>query len=359
MFCHSACSQLLQLGMYPPWSEHYIAYDRLKRLIDRKVFLKKKHEAKKQKLESKERMSSAEKAKLMIDSGKVDVDEEAAVTELTPLTLSEKTDSFLSIEEESDSRSFLSEVDRELAKINKFFDSQVADLRVQLDELTEKWQEQHATHHNMPLLSSHLVEFKHLFLDLSALEEFGPLNRTGFYKIVKKYDKNMNEKNVKSYMSRVDEQNFAASQEPHRMIEQIAGYVSRSKLVEWKHTSKDDGLDSSVLFPSLRPNALAACLILFIVSYQLPPVAPHNPHANRCMSLLILVVSLWLTNAMPYFATAMLVPVLIPVLGVMREASSDGTVLGDMSPEDASKLILNSFFNHTTVRYLYSLLRSL
>jgi phosphate transporter len=374
--------QQLVLGMYPPWSEHYIAYDRLKRLIDRKVFLKKKLEAKKQRLErSKGADSDVEAPAPSLThthththtpsaSGtgtgtgtgtptRMSADVHIHVTELTPLTSGDKQESFLSTEEETDSRTFLYEVDRELDKINKFFDSKVVELRVQLDEVVEKWEEQHASHHNTHLLSSHLVEFRHLFMDLSALEGYGPLNRTGFYKIIKKFDKNMNEKNVKAYMLRVDEQNFVASREPQRMIERMAGYVSKSKLVEWKHTSSDERRHSMMLFPSLRPHALAVSLIMFIISFQLPPVAEHNPQANNCMSLLLLVVSLWLSNAMPYFATAMLIPVMIPVLGVMREhiVSSSGEVIGyrDMSAEAASKLILNSFFNHTTVRICSSL----
>jgi phosphate transporter len=320
--------------MYVPWSDHYIAYDRLKRLIDRKVFLKKKMEAKKHKLDIK--------------------DVEAAATELTPLKGGDREDSYSNFQEEaSDSRSFICEVDRELDKINKFFDSKLMELRVQLEELMEKWQEQHSTHHTTHLLSSHLVEFRRIFLLVSALEAYGPLNRTGFYKIIKKYDKNMNEKNIKTYMIHVDEQNFVASKEPSRLIELIAGYVSRSKLVEWKHASEDDGRDSEILFPAISPNALAISVIIFIISFQLPPLSPDNPNANRCLSLLLLVVSLWLTNAMPYFATAMLVPVMIPVLRVMREVNSSGDMV-DMSSEEAAKVILNNFFNHTTVLSILS-----
>jgi phosphate transporter len=337
--------------MYAPWSENYIAYDRLKRLIDRKLFLKKKMEAKKQKFES----SQAE-----VRAKERDKDIESAVTELTPLRRgSGELGSFGSNgsspfqEEDSDSRSFMFEVDREVERINKFFEEQVMELRVQLHEVVAKWEEQHASHHTTSLLSSHLVEFRHIFQRLTALEEYGPLNRTGFYKIIKKYDKNMNEKNVKTYMQHVDEQNFVASQEPKRMIEVIAGFVSRSKLVEWKHAyQQDEGGNEKALFPSVRPHALAISLVIFIISFQLPPVAPGNPNANRCLSLLLLVVSLWLTNAMPYFATAMLVPVMIPLLGVMRVAgtSSQGVAVGgDMSAEMAAKFVLNSFFNHTTV----------
>ena len=330
--------------MYSPWAEHYIAYDRLKRLIDRKVFLKKKMEGKKQRKEAQS-MKEAEKKK------DKEGDVEAPVTELTPLT---QRDSFGSHSEDrdySDNRSFMSEIDRELVKINKFFDAKVAELRVQLDELVEKWKEQHSSHHNTHLLSSHLVEFRRLYQDLSALEGYGPLNRTGFYKIIKKYDKNLGENNMKPYMQHVDLQNFVASKEPTRMIDVIAGYVSRSKLVEWKHATQDVKNGEAELFPSLRPHALALSIFMFVLSFQLPDIAPGNENANRCLSLLLLVISLWLTNALPYFATAMLVPVLIPLLGVMRVTteSKHGVVVESMPADMAAKFILNNFFNHTTV----------
>ena len=355
-----SCCQLLLLGMYAPWSEHYIAYDRLKRLIDRKVFLKKKQAAKQQKLEQQSeahtQAQQQQQQQQQHSSSDVEAPGDHKVTELTPLRGGDREDSFGSSPyqaEDSDSRSFMCEVEREVEKINKFFDSQVMELRVALDEVVEKWEEQHASHHTTPLLSSHLVEFRHLFQLLTALEDYGPLNRTGFYKIIKKYDKNMGEKNVKTYMPYVDEQNFVASSEPKRMIEVIAGFVSRNKLVEWKHACQDESRNDKRLFPSLRPHALAISLVIFIVSFQLPAVASNNPNANRCLSLLLLVVSLWLTNAMPYFATAMLVPVLIPVLGVMRQPAElgGGVTKEDLSSEMAAKLVLNSFFNHTTVRH--------
>lgn len=339
------------LGMYAPWSEHYIAYDRLKRLIDRKVFLKKKLAAKKLKLEQKT------KSQLQKEGADVEA-AEGKVTELTPLRGGDREDSFGSPfkAEDSDTRSFMHEVEAEVSKINKFFDDKLLELRVALDEVVEKWEEQRASHHNIHLLSSHLVEFRSLFQQLTALEEYGPLNRTGFYKIIKKYDKNMNEKNVKTYMQYVDHQNFVASQEPKRMIEVIAGFVSRSKLVEWKHACQDESRNNKTLFPSLRPHALAVSLIIFIVSFQLPSVTTDtdNSNANRCLSLLLLVVSLWLTNAMPYFATAMLVPVMIPLMRVMRHSDLEATggddvPMLDMSSEMAAKFVLNSFFNHTTV----------
>ena len=41
------------------------------------------------------------------------------------------------------------------------------------------------------------------------------------------------------------------------------------------------------------------------------------PHAQRCVALLVMVVVLWLTEAVPYFVTALLVPVLIIAFNVI------------------------------------------
>lgn len=46
-----------------------------------------------------------------------------------------------------------------------------------------------------------------------------------------------------------------------------------------------------------------------------------DPPANRCLALSLLTVSLWMSNIMPVFATAMLVPFLAVVLSVLRDAS--------------------------------------
>ncbi len=40
----------------------------------------------------------------------------------------------------------------------------------------------------------------------------------------------------------------------------------------------------------------------------------HNIRAHRCLALLVLAISLWVTEAIPYFCTAMLIPVLVVLL---------------------------------------------
>ena len=59
-----------------------------------------------------------------------------------------------------------------------------------------------------------------------------------------------------------------------------------------------------------------------------------DPPANRCLALSLLTVSLWMSNIMPVFATAMLVPFLAVVLSVLRDAS--GSV---MSAKEAAHAI--------------------
>jgi hypothetical protein len=164
---------------------------------------------------------------------------------------------------------------------------------------------------------------------------------------VKKYDKILEGKASKEWAERVESFEFASTTEILGLIDVISEFVSRDKLLEWQHGEMMEKLqEQDNIMPAVKLLPLAVSLILFIVSFQLPPVAPNNPAANRCLSVLILSISLWLTTAIPYFATALVIPVLITVTGVLKDEVNHETVL---SSSDSAKFVLSHLFNHTTV----------
>ena len=164
------------------------------------------------------------------------------------------------------------------------------------------------------------------------------------YKIVKKYDKVMHERTLPEWLAVVDAEEFVTSQEPSALIDVVTSLVSRDKLMEWQH-KEQQGQDDLVC-PAVQPLPLAVSALCFVLSFQCPPIDPGNPHANRCFSLLVLAVCLWLSNAIPYFATALLIPVLITSMEVLRNEEDPSAPL---PPEVSAKYVLNHFFNHTTV----------
>jgi phosphate transporter len=168
------------------------------------------------------------------------------------------------------------------------------------------------------------------------------------YKIVKKYDKTLQEKTLKEWLAIVDAEDFVKSTEPANLIDLVTNYVSRDKLLEWQRNEGSGRSDESdEIFPAVKLLPLTVSLLLFVVSFQFPEVDPGNPHANRCLSILVLAVTMWLSNALPYFATAMLVPVLTTSMQVLRD-EKDPTL--SMLPSESAKFVLGHFFNHTTVR---------
>jgi phosphate transporter len=74
-------------------------------------------------------------------------------------------------------------------------------------------------------------------------------------------------------------------------------------------------------------------------------IIPNDPIASRCLSLLLFVVFMWITEAIPYFATAILVPILITVMGVLRDPHNPSQ---PMAAEAAASFVTDHIFNHTT-----------
>lgn len=146
----------------------------------------------------------------------------------------------------------------------------------------------------------------------------------------------------------IDKQPFSTSPEPLQLMDIITSLVSRDKLLEWEMFATEfSNKNEEDMFPSVRIHGLIIALIVYAVSLAVPLVTPTDPAAQRCMSLLLFVICLWITEALPYFATAILIPILIIFMGVLKDPSST-TKMGIMGAEAAAAFITSHIFNHTT-----------
>jgi phosphate transporter len=239
---------------------------------------------------------------------------------------------------------FFPVIKEEIEKINKFFVGKLAELRLNLDEITRKRRNSYLAHHTGT--DSDLKNLRDIYVKLAALRSYCDLNQTGFYKIIKKYDKVMGETTLETWMPVVERQPFATSTEPLQLIEVVTGLVSRDKLLEWEMLATEEQMKvTDDIFPAVRWHGMFISLTVFLVSLFVPIVSPEDPAACRCMSILLLAVSLWITEAMPYFATALLIPVLVTTMGVLKDKSDPSKIL---SSEAAAQFVCSNIFNHTT-----------
>jgi hypothetical protein len=108
----------------------------------------------------------------------------------------------------------------------------------------------------------------------------------------------MGESTLEKWLAFVDSEDFVTSSEITTLTDIVIGYVSRDKLMEWQQLEILEKLEQQdTIIPAVKPYRLLFSLVLFILSFQLPPVAPNNVPACRCFSLLVLTVSLWITVA--------------------------------------------------------------
>ena len=196
------------------------------------------------------------------------------------------------------------------------------------------------------------------------LQNFVKLNGTGFRKIVKKFDKTVHRNFLPKFMESLKHRQFMRSSATLEMIEKTTRLVSRDKLMDFKSDAQAvimnpgrnkklvegrgkivDALDA--LFSSekvYRPWAMA--LTVFLTSVAINAAPFHNDDiANRALAFLTLVVSLWITKAVPFHATAMLIPPAAVLFRVLRDGQGSKV---PMDTKAASNAILHSFFNHNT-----------
>lgn len=238
---------------------------------------------------------------------------------------------------------------------------------------------------------------KSIFIKLNELKSFIELNKIGFSKISKKFDKNLNYNIKEDLVNNFLPNNSVVFNEStiikvDKKIETLTNsftylsyHLDDTKTMEsikfelnsylrdhiiWERNTvwkdllslqskrQDFSVNSnnllhlnfetynvfgrSILLPSFLISwQTLKVLITIIVFFILVDIKTMNdPVEGKCLAVLVAAAILWATEALPLYATAMLIPLLIVTCGVLR--NDDGSV---METVDASKTILSTMWS--------------
>ncbi|PVU98831.1 hypothetical protein BB559_001224 [Furculomyces boomerangus] len=235
---------------------------------------------------------------------------------------------------------------------------------------------------------------RELFISVSDLQLYSKLNLTGFNKILKKFDKVTGQSLKETYNEKVLSTAYSFStlaksvtnNEISKIITiftEISGYSSQDEAIEELKASLRDQVvwdrntvwrdmismerkvgAVEVVHPTVGPSALNKgqiqnwskesvqflyiflCLMGFTFSLLYSPFA--DLIQQRCWALLVFVSLMWATEAIPLHVTAMFVPMLVVILNVMRDPSTNEPLV----PADSAKLIFSSMFSHVIMLLL-------
>ncbi|KAJ2776970.1 low-affinity phosphate transporter [Coemansia interrupta] len=232
---------------------------------------------------------------------------------------------------------------------------------------------------------------RNLFILLHDLRSYAQLNYTGFNKITKKFDKVTNSDLRQEYMDETVRVSYPFTSGAQTSLREhmesmayafgiVSGYGSieeslrelkkclREEVVWERNTvwrdmianermvnavgvqSPDleqvDGEPISTLKPRRITNTqkqmmrIAACTAVFAIVWAIPLF--DGVEQQRCWAMLIYVSLLWATEALPLHVTALLVPFLTVMLGVMRSPAKNHFHL---SASEASKAVFSAMFS--------------
>lgn len=228
-----------------------------------------------------------------------------------------------------------------------------------------------------------------LFTVLSELKSFIELNKTGFTKALKKFDKSLNTKLKADYLEKSDTNSYVFKSTTSEVLKgninklvQIYASLSTNGNIEtakselrlhlrehvvWERNTvwKDMiGLERKAQNATVakQPNDKEAILgepngpitsrrlfnptflkltFITLLSLLLLKFSPFKEvEQKNCFALLVCSSLLWATEAIPLFATSLLVPLLIVILGVLVDDNGDR-----LNPEASSKFIFSAMWS--------------
>lgn len=211
----------------------------------------------------------------------------------------------------------------------------------------------------------------------SKLRSFATINHEGIRKIVKKYDKVVGADKKAAdkprprqpqILERLSTEPFASSHAEalREAASKLEHLCTPDQLVELRETVSSlsfihgGGRSSGELPPPVAIGlacALGTCMTLVpLGGGGGEEGADDVAHAQRCLALLVGVVTLWLTEALPYFATSLLVPVGVIACDVIPMSAVPSPLLGHHATRsEAAKFVLNAMFDKTIILVLSGL----
>ena len=189
-----------------------------------------------------------------------------------------------------------------------------------------------------------------VFQELQRLKFLVELNYIGFGKIIKKYEKVTGERMRRAFMQRLDQEEFFRSGEVGSLIqltETLFYVVSDGRRLAEVAAAMAAPKRAAQAVYIMKPKILLFALALFFILFFAPLLSDANLRAHRCIVLMGIVIVMWVTEAVPYFVTALFIPVLTVVFGILADAQGN-----TLSAEDASKQVFAKMFDHTVALVL-------
>jgi anion transporter len=220
-----------------------------------------------------------------------------------------------------------------------------------------------------------------LYRTCLQLQSFSALNYSAFDKIMKKYDKYSGEKQRKAIiLGKIEPAEFihgksklsaliqrceelymklsvARNQEAkttHALLRAVERDVENNEGGSFIHENNIINLsqnsDFSGFLDQLRWNFgltsrfwVLVAVILFTIILNLP-LFPGHPRAQRCLALLTFTTILWITEAVAYFVTALIIPFFVVVLQILADENNNV-----LNAEQASKAAFGAFYTDATI----------
>uniref|UniRef100_A0A7S0WPN7 SPX domain-containing protein n=1 Tax=Chlamydomonas leiostraca TaxID=1034604 RepID=A0A7S0WPN7_9CHLO len=229
--------------------------------------------------------------------------------------------------------------------------------------------------------------FTDIFTTLNDLVEYLELNREGFRKVIKKHDKLCTSSLKDSYWPLVEAKYPSKKKEElQRHLERLVdlysvlysgGDSSRAKEALSKNLRDHIKVERNTVWRdmvALERRTVAATVEATAAAKRIPWYVRHRdmlalslcvlvfalvlshdffeePEKNNCLALLVFASMLWATEAVPLFATAMLVPVLVVVLRVLVDRTNPASPQR-MTPPQAAPAIFHAMFSQTIMLLL-------
>ncbi|OQR89234.1 divalent anion:Na symporter (DASS) family protein [Thraustotheca clavata] len=346
----------LELTANVEWRQHYVQYKKLKRLIKRVAFEIERGKQKQEKIEKKRGVSPPNLPRpshIEATSSKI-----KAATEASPLlTSSTLSSSDLNVEGiEEAKKEFWEMTNANIQIANDFYRAKITSIAKNIKDFESMLRDEGKTAHGH--VSTHYPTFSHeadrgfaaiqdAYDTLIDLKAFVNLNHTGFRKIVKKFDKTAGENALESFMRRLNREDFYASNDIDGLLDRLFSITSKDKLeagnMEGRIRRQQGNQDSLFRKVKFVPFTVSCTLFLILLMVRLPGEASVE---QRCLAMLVFVTSLWVTEAVPYFATSLLVPVLVVFLRILNDKRNPDTLLDAKS---AAKEAMTLLVNHTTI----------
>mmetsp|Transcript_44681 Transcript_44681/g.97107 ORF Transcript_44681/g.97107 Transcript_44681/m.97107 type:complete len:705 (+) Transcript_44681:86-2200(+) len=238
---------------------------------------------------------------------------------------------------------FLSMVVDELRRVSEWYNGMLIKLEHQIGELEAN----HAGAQDDVAFQPDTEDIAKLHAEAVELTEFAMLNSEALRKIVKKMDKQCGSNYQDTFLTKhLFESAFAEpgqskkkpcnGERARRCRRRLEAMVSVERLQELRSKAMSSERGAGLTLKTIKPlRILVSTSVLLGTLLLAPGLLPGEFHAQRALALLCGVVALWITEAAPFEATAMLVPPLAVVLEVLDE----GTRIQN------ANLLLRSVFN--------------